>query len=345
MQTIAKGCKYFAALLLVIFACSQACATDTSTQNINSVIAEATDYNLVKPKYALATLESHKSLLKEASMFQRYMYFKTAFTASVYLYDSRNVFYYLQQMLANYQFPNNEPYFSDLMYSFSIWYGINQQYVSATRAGMCAMDFARSDQERIRSSIALGLTYLMTSNYPAAKHVLELNLEISGKDNNPKLVSAANNNLALFYIFTGQYHLAEQHLRIALSLNEKLARANGTALNLSNLLLVYYLQQDWQTFSRLINRAKRATDSLNNLDLKHYVAWLNSSFKIKTKQSMSFEHNVLLEHYAQVREPMIIKLIGVLANDLEIDLPVNHANQFGEVVDFDHQFSICHDKQ
>lgn len=340
MLTIAKRYRFLATLLLVAMTYSTSAASNAE-RRIVEVIAEASDYNLVKPKHSLATLEANQNLVKQASGFHRYMFFKTGFSAAVYMYDSAKVFYYLEKMLESYQFPNNEPYFSELMYSFSIWYGINQQYVLATTAGICAMDSANSNKELSRSSIALGLTYLMTDNYPEAKQVLELNLKISKKEQNLKLVSAANNNLALLHIFTGQYALAEQHLRTALSLNEKMARANGTALNLTNLLLVYYLQNDWQTFSRLINRTIRKTDSLDNQDLKHYIAWLNSAFKIKTNQGKGFEVNGLLEHYEKVVDPMIIKLISVIASDLQIRLPKYQAAYYGDIVNFAERFAVC----
>lgn len=343
MLKILNKVKGLALLLFTLFTSNELGSTLLSEQDkkLLVVIEEATDYSLVKPQQALTILNANKHLLLNASKHYRYLYFKTGFWAAIYLYDSEKIFYYLEHMFNNREFAGNEQYWSELTYSFSLWYGINQQYDTAVLAGLCAIKFSDNDQAMRRSTVALGLTYLLTDSYAEAKQVFKINLTLSEKANNPRYISSASNNLGLLYIFTEQYELAEQYLRTALKLNESMARANGTALNLANLLMVFYLQRDWQSVNRLTNRAVRATKSLNNEDLKHYVFWINAAAKLQTKQTGSLETPALIERYQQVQDPTILKLIGLIAEQLKIKLPVITASSLGRHIDFAKHFPTC----
>lgn len=346
MVTVVKTPKLFKRCLLsvVLFGCQftlDAQPLSAVDQKLAAVVDEARAYNLVKPKRSLQLLEQSQSLLANSSKRYRFLYYRTGFWASFYLYDSNKLFYFITNMLNVDNFNSDSPGFAELMYSLSLWYSANQEYDLAITAGECASKFTNDIITISRSNAALGLTYLMTDRLVEAERVFNINLNLNKKSKHIKGISVASNNLGLLHIFAGNYDLAEQHFRHALKLNEQMARANGTALNLIHLTLVFYLQGNFEGVQRLINRTTRAVQALDNQDLKHYLFWLNAAIEAKTQSPAMLPKQALLKHYLQINEPTVSKLIQLIAQGIDISLPVYSHRNYNQHINLKQKFPIC----
>ncbi len=336
-------CKHLVILLLTGLFCCQLSAEALSQKDekLLSIIEEAADYSLVKPSHALTILEANSALLKGASEYYKYRYFAIAFWSSASLYDAKRASYFIEKMLETRDFDNSERLFSGLMSSLSVWYRGNQDYQSAIDAAHCAIRFAESEVSLNNSLLPLGLTYFMTDKYDDAINIFKTTVTLSAKYRHVQIQSAALNNLGIVQVFTRDYKKAESHFRAALKINEKLARANGTAVNLANLVLVFYLQGDWQSVYRVLSRTSRAIQSLHNSDLEHYLFWLTSAFKIKAESNQEINAHKLVESYQQVKEPAVLKLIELIADDMKITLPTPVSSRQGRNLNFATTFPTC----
>lgn len=336
-------CKHLAILLLTGLFCCQLSAAPLSQKDekLLSIIEEAADYSLVRPSHALKVLEANSALLKGATEYYKYRYFAIAFWSSASLYDAKRASYFIEKMLETRDFDNSERLFSGLMSSLSVWYRGNQDYQSAIDASYCAIGFSESEISLNNSLLPLGLTYFMTDKYGDAINIFKTSITLSEKHRNLQIQSAALNNLGIVRVFTRDYKEAESHFRAALKINEKLARANGTAVNLANLVLVFYLQGDWQSVYRVLNRASRAIQSLHNSDLEHYLFWLTSAFKSKAESNQEINVYKLVESYQQVEEPAVLKLIELIADDMGITLPTPVSSRQERNLDFSTTFPAC----
>lgn len=335
--------KFLIALLLVGLFCFSVSAASLSSHDkkLAEVIKEAGDYSMVKPKHSLKVLEDNRALLAQASEHYQYYYYRAAFWAAVSLHDAEKVSYFVDMILKVSNFSKSEQFFSATMNSLSLWYRVNQNYRSSILASHCSVKFAKTEQDLNNSMIPLGLAHLMMANYTKAHNIFDLNLELSQKLQDTSGISTAHNNLGVLHVFTQEYEVAEQHFRDALKLNEQMARVNGTTANLANLLLVFYLQQDWQSFYRLVHRANRASESLNHEDLKHYLFWIESAFKIKAEGNKQVNIELLVQRYQMVKEPSVIKFIALIAEDLKIALPESSQPIINSKLNFAKAFPTC----
>lgn len=344
--TKSKRYQYLALLSIgILFCCRLSAKATSNNEQLLHIIEEAIDYSLVKPSHALTLLETNKALLENASRAEQYRYFETGFWASVSLYDSKRVSYFVEKMFETRNLADTEPLLSGLLRSLAFYYRLQQDHQSSINAAVCAIELSQTQHTLNRSIIPLGLTYFVAGEHQQAIRTFDISLALSEKQQNQKGVSAAKNNLAIAHIFTGEYQIAEAYLRDALRINEKMARANGTAINLANLLLVYYLQQDWQGVSRLLNRATRASKLLHNNDLEQYVFWLKSAFKFKTETNTKLDKTQLVKRYQQIKEPTVLKLLTLVAAQLEISLPNTAYITTAKKLDFAQAFPSCESRQ
>ncbi len=342
MLNAASRIKVCLTLLITSLFCCHLVAKETTQadQKLLSIIEEAKDFSMVKPMHSVELLEANKALLEQASEYYQFLYYKAGFWSSVYLYDSERIFHFARSMANTQDFPDSKRYFHEVLNSMSLWYRVNQDYQSSIAAGRCAIEFSRDELEINRNSVSAGLTYLLLDNYAEAQRIFEMNIELSKKADNEIGLAAAQNNLGLLNVYAGDYKKAETHFRVALKLNEEMARAKGTALNLVNLLFAFYMQQDWDNFYRLANRAERASLSLSNKDIKQYVFWVDTAFIIKTQGQKAIYIDALLASYNKVEEPTVLKLINLLAETLEIELPAKQP-KIAKTIDFALAFPIC----
>ena len=330
-------------LFLIALSCSKTSAQAPSSvdQELLSIIEEARDYSLVKPAHSLALLESNQALVANASEYNRFIYYRTGFWVSVHLYDVNRISYYAHAMLQNRRFSGSKRHFHEVLNSMSLWFRVNQNYSASIAAGRCAIKFSESEVDANRNSVSPALTLLLQDQYLEAQRIFEMNVLMNEKSENKIGLAAAKNNLGLLHVFNGNYIDADANFRAALKLNEEMARATGTALNLANLLLVFYLQQDWDNFYRLSARANRASKTLENEDLKQYILWINSAFKIKTQGNKANYKNALIASYNQVKEPTVLKIMALLAQNLEITLPQTTQLTTAKSIDFLQVFPVC----
>lgn len=345
MMTLLKSISLLRAcfLFLVALSCCKTLAhplTNTD-QKLHSIIEEARDYSLVKPAYSLAILESNHDLVTNASEYNRFMYYRTGFWVAVHLYDVDKISSFAHAMLQNRTFSGSKHHFHQLLNSMSLWFRVNQNYAASIAAGRCAIKFSENEVNAIHNSVSPALTLLLQGKYLEAQRIFEMNVLMNKKSENKIGLAAAKNNLGLLHVFNGNYVKANTNFRAALKLNEEMARATGTALNLVNLLLVFYLQQDWDNFYRLSARANRASKTLKNEDLKQYVLWVNSAFKIKTQGNKANYKGALIASYNKVKEPTVLKIMTMLAQNLEITLPQKIQVASTKNIDFLQVFPLC----
>lgn len=331
-------------LSLIVFFSPISSAQDQAPSNkkLISAIKEAWDYNTVKPKRALEILEENKALLTQAPELHKFLYFKTGFWASVYLYDLKQTSYFADAMFHTKDFPKRKLALSGLLNSLSIWYRRNQQYPLSIEASYCAVAMAKSELSLTRITMTAGISYMLLDDMNNARSIFLAGLNLSERLGTTSAVTALKNNLGILSVLQSEYSEAEEYFRSALKVNQEIDRANSTTLNLVNLLLVFYLQQDWDNFNRLHNRANRATKLLESEDLKHYFFWLSTAYAVKTEKRLeSYQQEALRKSYQQINEPSILKLLRLIATDLNISLPTTSNTKPVKALDFATLFPMC----
>lgn len=346
MMTIVKVSSYIKAgftFLALSLVCCRLNAQDISDVDLQLQLAtqEATDYFQVKPSRSMAIIEANKLLLPHATDYYKFQYYRIGFWTAVHLYDNNKISHFAHAMAKASNFPQSKRYFHEMVNSLSLWYRVNQNYPASLTAGRCAIALAQTEQDISRNSVSAGLTYFLLNDFDKAKTVFELNARISEKTNNLIGLAAAENNLGLLHVFTHDFHVAEHYFRSALKINEEMARAKGTALNLVNLLLAFYIQEDWDNFYRLSSRANRSSQSLDNADIKQYFFWLKSAFAIKMNLPHAPQPIVLVNSYLSIKEPTVLKLIELLANTVDIELPARPAEVITTGLNVESTFPIC----
>lgn len=330
-------------LSVILFSFSSFAALNSSN-NVKLIddIKEAWDYSLVKPKLSLKILKENEAKLQEASELHKFLYYKTGFWASTYIYDNEQSFHFAKAMLATNDFPNKPRFLSSLINSLAIYFRRVQNYSSSLAASRCTIVYAQTELSLSRVTMSSGISYMLLNDYEKAERLFKTGFEIADRLENQRAMSVLMNNLGVLFLLQGQYQQAEKYFLSSLKINEKAARANGTALNLINLLAVYYLSEDWQNFHRPLDRAKRASNALASEDLKHYFFWLQTAFEIKTQRPIEqYQTLALLERYNKITEPSILKLLVPIAKTLNLELPARKTQTASLSIDLESVFPKC----
>lgn len=328
-------------LVVGLFCCHiSAQEISITDQRLKQATEEAYDYSLVKPKQSLEILKANEGLLVGASDYYKFLYYRAGFWTAVYLYDLERISYFAQAMVETRNFPDSELVFHEVMNSLSLWYRVNQDYQSSLAAGRCSLEYAQTEKSLNRNSVSAGLSYLLLDDYAEARQIFAVNETTAIRLNNLIGIAAAKNNIGLLDLFINDYKAAEDKFRQALKINEEMNRAKGTALNLVNLLLSFYLQQDWDNFQRVLGRANRASMLLDNEDIKQYLFWLKTAYEIKQNNAKAKYEQALINSYKKVTEPSVLKLITVISDSLAINLPPQNAIE-EKKLDFWQTFPVC----
>lgn len=313
---------------------------------LEQVIEEAWDYIQVKPQFSLSLLAQHSSSLKQAPEYYKFLYYRVGFWASAYLYDTEKTAYFATAMAQTKPFPEREQHLSELLYSLSTWYRRSQQYAQSIDVGRCAISQAKTAPALMRVAISTGNALMLRGEYKEAEQVFNIGLKISEEQRLRISNSVIRNSLAVMHLLDNNNDKAKLHLLAALKVNEALARANGTAINLINLMLVFYHQQDWISFERILNRANRASKSLASEDINHYFFWLKTAYEIQTQQPMTpYQATELLERHSKIREPSILLLLAPIVNDLKLNVTANSSPVQAVTIDFKRLFPMCQQNQ
>ncbi|WP_419147105.1 hypothetical protein [Pseudoalteromonas 'SMAR'] len=303
----------------------------TAAQPSASFIDEADAYLNVKPRHSLDIIQQHQGKVSALSLPEQFRYYRTGFWASAYVYDHQQVAEYARALASMVQFEAYNSSLSEVLAATSVWFRRNQGYLSAMAAAQCAVRHADNSTDIARVAGTAGITLLLKDDVEGAERVFQLGMEIGNHLDNDVMRSVFTNNLGLIALQREHYDTALEQFRGALLINERDARITGTAINLTNMLLVAYLQQNWDLFKRLDQRAARNTARLDSKDLLGYYQWLHTAYSVRQLQQVPQSvEDKLMRIYHDIGEPTVLQQLGILAKRMDIIIP-SHTKAKGKI--------------
>ncbi|MBE1300658.1 MAG: hypothetical protein GJ680_12240 [Alteromonadaceae bacterium] len=177
-----------------------------------------------------------------------------------------------------------------------------------------------------------------------AQAVFDLAMLFDQRHNLTRYKAGIHNNSGVLALEMADYARARKHFEQALDIRHKDSHLPGQVTAGTNLLLSLFLQKEWETFERLVDRVGRLHARHGSDLLRRYYDWLHRAYALREQSSLSQEQQADLEYlYTSIDDHFIQVFLAQAATNMHWSMPtpIPETPKPGATIDIRPYFSFC----
>lgn len=315
-------------LRFIFFLIIVVCFPAVGNESVAARLKEAQDYLTVKPSHSFDLLQVIRSelVLTEQQLIEWHI---LHMRVSLPLSKLDNMIDSLDELFKYQKHPYFQQNITSITSALGIWLRLNGYIEDASYSLNCAYQHAPNDKRKLLVINSLALLARQANDLEKAKSLYASVIEKARSLNDKNMLANAHHNSGLIALQEKNIPQAEQYFREALKLYQSINKRVGKVRSGTLLLLIFVLQKDELSYTRLYPTTKRLASSLSSEAYMALLQWIDAGYQDLLGNPPSIDEKqtllALLKHFNDGDRSLVVKY---LAKPLQIsqELPKPQVN-------------------